>query len=330
MNIAFFSALPFEQTWFERYAGHHQLTYITKPLNLQTAELAKGHRAVCAFVNDDLSRPVLRLLKQNGISIVGMRSVGLDNVDQEAIAELNMTLLQMPGHSPYSVAEQTVTLLLGLIRHLPEAHNRVQAGDFSIDGLVGNDLHGKTVGIVGTGRIGKVVARIMLAFGCNVLACDIRPDQKLMEAGVRYVLLPNVLQQADIISLHCPLTPQTYQLVNGQSLSLLKPDAILVNTARGRLVDTEAVLIALDGGRLAGYAADVYENEQAWFHYDYSGQPITDELLNRLRTNPKVLLTAHQAFLTQEALQQTARNLLNQFSFYDNQQTRLVTKASMC
>ncbi|WP_020597646.1 2-hydroxyacid dehydrogenase [Spirosoma panaciterrae] len=330
MTIAFFSALPFEQTWFERYAGNHQITFIPKALTLQTAELAKGHRAICAFVNDDLSQSVLGRLKQIGVSIVAMRSVGLDNVDQEALETLNMKLLHVPGHSPYSVAEQAVTLLLGMIRHLPEAHNRVRAGNFSIDGLMGYDLHGKTVGIIGTGRIGKVVARIMLGFGCHVLAYDIRPDQKLMDDGVRYVLLEKVLQQADIVSLHCPLAPSTYHLINTQSLTSLKPGAILVNTARGPLVDTEVVLAALDAGLLLGYATDVYENERPWFHYDYSDQPITDELLNRLRCHPGVLLTAHQGFLTEEALRQTARFLLNQFSFYDNQQTVLVTKASMC
>ncbi|WP_460959640.1 2-hydroxyacid dehydrogenase [Spirosoma litoris] len=329
MKIAFFSALPFEQAWFESNSKH-QITFIPKPLTLQTAELAKGNRAVCTFVKDDLSRPVLQMLKNQEISVVGVRSVGLDNVDQEALADLGMTLLHAPGHSPYSVAEQAVTLLLGLIRHLPEASCRVRQGNFTIDGLMGNDLYGKTVGLIGTGRIGSVFARIMLGFGCKVLAYDIRPDLMLMEAGVQYRILADILSQADILSLHCPLTPLTEYVINAQSLAALRPSAILVNTARGRLVDTKAVLNALDAGQLAGYAADVYERELLYFHYDYSDKSIADDLLNRLRKHPNVLLTAHQGFLTEEALRQMARNLLNQFTFYDSQQTILVTKASMC
>lgn len=329
MNIAFFSALPFEQTWFNSSANH-SITYIPQALTVETAELAKGHRAVCAFVKDDLSRPVLQILKKQGISVIGMRCVGLDNVDQEAIADLGMTLLYAPGHSPYSVAEQAVTLLLGLIRHLPEASQRVHTGNFSIDGLIGNDLHGKTVGIIGAGRIGSVFARIMLGFGCNVVLYDVRPNPKLMEAGAHYRLLSDLLVQSDIVSLHCPLTPLTDHIINAQTLAALKSSAILVNTARGRLVDTKAVLSALDAGQLAGYAADVYERELVYFHYDYSDKPIADDLLNRLRNHPKVLLTAHQGFLTEEALRQMALNLLNQFTFYESQQMVMITKASMC
>ncbi|WP_405519853.1 NAD(P)-dependent oxidoreductase [Spirosoma sp. KNUC1025] len=259
-----------------------------------------------------------------------MRCMGLDNVDLKAVADLGITLLQVPGHSPYSVAEQAVTLLLGLVRHLPEANHRVRTGNFAIDGLMGNDLHGKTVGVIGAGRIGKVFARIMLGFGCKVLAYDLRPDPRLIEAGVQYCLLSDILTQSDIISLHCPLTPLTDTIIDVYSLSALKPNAILINTARGRLVDTKAVLNALDADQLGGYAADVYEQEWPYFHYNYSTKPIADDLLNRLRSHPKVLLTAHQGFLTEEALRQMARNLLNQFTFYANQQMMMVTKASMC
>ncbi|QIP15131.1 2-hydroxyacid dehydrogenase [Spirosoma aureum] len=329
MNIAFYSTLPFEQTWFASYTNH-AITYIPQALTEQTADMAKGHRAVCAFVNDDLSRPVLQILKQQGVSVVGMRCVGLDNVDQEAMADLGLTLLNIPGHSPYSVAEQAVALLLGLVRHLPEASQRVQLGNFSIDGLIGNDLHGKTVGVIGAGRIGSVFARIMLGFGCNVLIYDIRHNPKLIEAGAQYRLLSDLLAQSDILSLHCPLTQLTDHIINPQTIAALKPSTVLVNTARGRLVDAKAVLDALDAGKLAGYAADVYEQERAYFHYDYSRKSIADDILNQLRNHPKVLLTAHQGFLTEEALQQMARNLLNQFTFYDSQQMIMVTKASMC
>lgn len=330
MTIAFFSALPFEQTWFNQFADGHQITYIQQPLTLDTVPLAAGHKAVCAFVNDDLSRPVLTKLRNVGVGVVGMRCIGLDNVDQEAMTDLNMTLLHIPGYSPHSVAEHAVALLLGVVRHMSRASEAIHRGDFRIDELMGFDLYGKTVGIIGTGHIGRAFAQIMQGFGCKRLAYDIRPDRRLLESGVQYLSLRELLAQSDIVSLHCPLTPLTDQLIHEQTLSVMKPGAILVNTGRGRLVNTEAVLQALDSGHLAGYAADVYERERAYFHYDFSSKPITDELLNRLRYHPKVLLTAHQGFLTQEALRQIARSLLRQFSFYENSQMALITKASMC
>lgn len=223
-----------------------------------------------------------------------------------------------------------MALLLGLIRHVPEAHQRVQRGDFSIDGLMGTDLHGKTVGVVGTGHIGKAFARIMQGFGCKLIAYDINPDRTLLDSGVHYIDLPALLRAADIVSLHCPLTPLTENLMNDQTLTLLKPSARLVNTGRGKLVNTRAVLDALDNNRLAGYATDVYEQERAFFHYDFSDRLIDDPLLNRLRMHPRVLLSAHQGFLTEDAMRQIARSLMNQFTFYENQQTSLLSKASMC
>lgn len=330
MHIAFFSTLPFEQFWFEQYQGHHQLTYIPDRLSDQTVHLAEGHQAVCAFVNDDLSRSVLQQLQKMGVRVVGMRCAGIDNVDQLTLDGLGMTLLRVPGYSPYAVAEQAVALLLGLVRHIPEANRRVLAGNFTIDGLVGSTLHGKKVGVVGTGHIGKAFARIMQGFGCSILAHDIRPDRSLLESGVVYLPLRELLSEADIISLHCPLSPLTDRLIQEKSLTLLKPTAFLINTGRGRLVDTRAVLNALDHGQLAGYAADVYEGEKLYFHTDFSTQPIADALLNRLRYHPKVLLTAHQGFLTDETLQQITRGLLNQFSFYENQQSAQSAKASIC
>ncbi len=330
MNIAFFSTLPFEQTWFDQYAGHHRITYIPQTLTSETVYLAEGHGAVCAFVNDDLSRPVLEDLREFGVGVVGMRCIGLDNVDREALSDFGMTLLHVPGYSPYSVAEQAVTLLMGLLRHLPEASNRVKNGNFSIDGLMGSDLHNKTVGVVGTGHIGKAFARIMQGFGCKVLAYDISPDRKLLESGVQYMSLRELLHTADVVSLHCPLTPLTDYLIDEQTLSIMKPDALLINTGRGRLAKTGAVLDALDAGKLGGYAADVYERERAYFHYDFSAQAIPDNLLNRLRSHPNVLLTAHQGFLTEQAMGQISRSLMNQISFYENGQIALITKASMC
>ena len=329
MNIAFFSTLPFEQACFQRLRDHHRITFIPEPLSIATVRLAEGHQAVCAFINDDLSRPVLQALTETGVLVVGMRCVGLDNVDQPAMNELGMTLLHVPGYSPYSVAEQSVALLLGLVRHLPEAHQRVRAGNFSIDGLMGFDLHGKTVGVVGTGRIGWAFARIMLGFGCTLLAYDVRPNPEILNAGVEYVSLDQLLRGSDVVALHCPLTPQTHYLISDRTLPLLKSNALIINTGRGCLVDTRAVLDALDDGRLAGYGADVYEGERGYFHQDFSDKIVSDDLLNRLRSHPKVLLTAHQGFLTKEAMRQIVRSLVSQFSFYGNQQTSSVSKASV-
>jgi len=329
MKIAFFSVLPFEQTCFESYCKHHQITYIPEALDIDTVGKAKGHQAVCAFVNDNLSQPVLERLHALNVSIVGLRSAGVDNVDQVTLTRLGMTLLKIPGYSPHAVAEHTVALLLGLIRHLPEASQRVQCGNFAIDGLMGTDLHGKTVGVIGTGRIGRAFAQIMLGFGCTLLAYDIQPSQPLRAAGVQYVSLNELMAQADVVSLHCPLTSQTNALIGPLTLALMKPEAILINTARGRLIDTDAVLNALDKQLLRGYATDVYENEKGYFHHDFSEKDIPDNRLNRLRHHPNVLLTAHQGFLTKETLSQIALGLLNQFTFYENRQTQPTTQTSL-
>ncbi len=330
MKIAFFSTHAFEKDQFESFRGRHEITFFSEPLGPKTSHLAKSHDAVCGFVNDDLSRPVLEALMAQGVSVVGMRCVGLDNVDQAAMNMLGMELLHVPGYSPYSVAEQAATLLMGLVRHLPEAQQRVRAGNFSIDGLTGFDLHGKTVGVIGAGHIGKAFASIMRGFGCKVIAYDIRPDRRIPVTEVRYVALDELFRTSDIVSLHCPLNQNTEYLINEKSLAAMKPTAILVNSGRGRLVDTGAVLDALDHNLLAGYAADVYERERAYFHYDYSKKGVADELLNRLRQHPKVMLTAHQGFLTEDALQQIARSLLNQFTFHESQRTASRYKASMC
>ena len=330
MKIAFYSTHAFERAYYESFRKSHEITFFTEQLGPETAALAQNHDAVCGFANDDLSRPVLEALMARGVSVVGMRSVGLDNVDRVAMNMLGMVLLHAPGYSPHSVAEQAATLLLGLVRHLPESQQRVKAGNFSIDGLTGFDIYGKTVGIVGTGRIGKGFANIMRGLGCQVIAYDIRPDQRIPVTEVRYVTLGDVLRTSDIISLHCPLNQNTRYLINEKSLATMKSTAVLINTGRGQLVDTKAVLEALDQNRLAGYAADVYEQERAYFHHDFSETGVTDEILNRLRQHPKVILTAHQGFLTKETLQQTARSLLNQFTFYENQKAAGTSKTSMC
>lgn len=328
MKIAFFSTHAFEKDQFESF-GHHEITFLSEPLGPATSQLARGHDAVCGSINDDLSRPVLEALTAQGVSVVGMRCVSLDQVDQEAMKMLGMGLLRLRGYSPYSVAEQAATLLLGLVRHLPQAQQRIRAGNFSIDGLTGFELHGKTVGVIGTGLTGNAFASIMRGFGCKVLGYDIHPDRRVPVTEVRYVALDELLRTSDIVSLHCPLNQNTEYLINEKSLEAMKPTAILVNPRQGRLVDTQAVLDALDHNLLAGYAADVYERERDFFHYDHSKKGVADQLLNRLRQHPKVMLTARQGFLTEEALQQTARSLLNQFTFHESQRTASTYRASM-
>ncbi|GAB3250861.1 2-hydroxyacid dehydrogenase [Larkinella harenae] len=327
MKIAFFSTAAYDRQWFQQ--NRHTVTFLTETLTEQTAPLAAGHQAVCAFVHDDLSEPVLLRLQSMGVGIVAMRSVGLDNVDTEAALKLGLTVLNAPTYSPYSVAEQAVALLMALNRHLPLAHERVRAGNFTVDGLMGRDLHAKTVGVVGTGRIGRAFIKIMQGFGCRILAHDLRLNRALIRQGVRFVSLDVLLAESDVVSLHCPLTLLSQELINRQSLARMKPTALLINTGRGRLVDTTAVLDALDHGQLAGYAADVYAGDRHWFHQDFTDQPITDPVLNRLRTHPRVLLTAHQGFLTQDALQQMAQNLFHQLSFYENSQLQNITRTSL-
>ncbi|MFC5409589.1 2-hydroxyacid dehydrogenase [Larkinella bovis] len=317
MKIAFFSAADYEREWFVRLQGHHDITFIEESLTEQTSELAAGHKAVCGFVQDDLSEPVLQKICNLGVELVAMRSVGLDNVDLAAAEAMGLTVLNVPGYSPYSVAEHGVALLMALVRQIPTAHQRILRGDFSINGLTGQDLHGKTVGVIGTGRIGEVFGRIMLGFGCRVLAYDIKPNPNLMNGEIHYVSLATLLGESDVVALYCPLTPQTFHLLNTETLSQLKPTALVVNLGRGKLVDTEALLDALDNSRLAGYATDVYAEEKQWFHRDFSDKPITDALLNRLRLHPRVLLTAHQGFLTQEALQEIARSIILQISYQE-------------
>ncbi|MGA0558851.1 2-hydroxyacid dehydrogenase [Larkinella sp. VNQ87] len=329
MKIAFFSTAAYERDWFTRYQGHHAITFLEETLNAHSCHLAKGYEAVCAFVEDDLSAPVLQALKSQGVKLVAMRCVGLDNVDLEAAEEADLTVLHVPGYSPYSVAEHAVALLMSFVRQIPQAYTRVQQGNFSINGLTGQDLHGKTVGIVGTGRIGQAFSQIMLGFGCRVIAFDPKPNLRLLNSGVRYVSLQTLWAESDVISFHCPLNSHTANLLNADAIAQLKPTAIVVNTGRGKLVDTAALLNALDNQKLGGYATDVYAGEKGWFHRDFSGQPITDDELNRLRLHPRVLLTAHQGFLTEEALQQIAHNLLLQISYFQNSRQPGISKISM-
>ena len=267
-----------------------------------------GAQAVCVFVNDRLDAPCLEQLHQAGVRLVALRCAGFNNVDLAAAQALGLVITRVPAYSPHAVAEHAIALLLALNRKLHRAYNRVREHNFSLSGLVGFDVHGKTVGVVGTGKIGKIAAQIFRGFGTEVLAYDPQPAPEWAAShGVRYTEFDALLAASDIVSLHLPLSPQTRHLLNAETFARLKPGAFLVNTSRGKLVDTTALIEALKSGRLGGVAMDVYEEEEGIFFEDLSGEILQDDELSRLLTFPNVLITAHQAFLTSEALNEIAR-----------------------
>ncbi len=316
MRIAFFSTKPYDRLYFDAAnAEHgHELVYFEPRLTRATAPLAAGHEAVCAFVNDDLDAGVLSVLAAAGVRLVALRCAGFNQVDLAAARDAGLSVVRVPAYSPYAVAEHAVGLMLALNRHLHRAYNRVREGNFSLDGLLGFDLHGRTAGIVGTGEIGRVVARILNGFGCTLLAFDPHPNAACEALGVTYVPLDDLFASADVITLHCPLTPQTLHLVDAAALARMKPGVMLINTSRGALVDTRAAIDALKAGTLGYLGLDVYEEEGPLFFEDRSGLVIQDDVFTRLLTFPNVLLTGHQAFFTREALERIAATTLSSAS----------------
>ncbi len=277
-------------------------------LNADNAALAQGADAVCIFVNDQADRPTLERLAAVGVRHIALRCAGYNQIDLTAARELDLIVTRVPAYSPHAVAEHSIALLLALIRKIPRAHNRVRELNFSLAGLVGFDLYGKTAGIIGTGQIGRLTAQILRGFGMRVLACDPAPDVTWAATHeIAYVALNELLCTSDIISLHLPLTPSSHHLINPQTLALMKPASVLVNTSRGRLIDTTALIAALKSGQIGGVALDVYEEEAGVFFEDLSGGVLADDELSRLLTFPNVLITSHQAFLTHEALTEIAR-----------------------
>jgi D-lactate dehydrogenase len=277
-------------------------------LTKETAPTARGAQAVCVFVNDHLDRPCLEAVAAQGVKLVALRCTGFNNVDLPAAKELTLAVTRVPVYSPYAVAEHAVALLLTLNRKVHRAFNRVRELNFALNGLEGFDLHGKTAGIVGTGKIGRIVAQILRGFGMKVLAYDPFPAAEWARANaVEYVDARRLAQESDVLSLHIPLTPETKHLIRRETLAVMKPGAILINVSRGALIDTTALIEALKSGRLGGVALDVYEEEEGIFFEDLSGQVLQDDELARLLTFPNVLITSHQAFLTREALADIAR-----------------------
>jgi D-lactate dehydrogenase len=286
--------------------------------------LAADHEAVCVFVHDEVNGDVLRKLADGGTRLVALRAAGFNNVDLEVAKEVGIKVCRVPAYSPYAVAEHAVALILSLVRRTPRAYNRVRDGNFALDGLLGYDIKGKCVGVVGTGRIGTVFAGIMKGFGCRLLAYDPFPNEAMQELGAEYVELPQLFAESDIIALHAPLTPETHHLVNAETLSLVKPGVTIVNTSRGGLIDTEAAIEALKHGRLGYLGLDVYEEEHAvGFFEDQSASIIQDDTFARLLTFPNVLITAHQAFFTAEALQNIAETTMANLTAFEQTGTPL-------
>jgi D-lactate dehydrogenase len=313
VKIVFFSARGYDRLSFERnLPGHsHNLEFFETRLSAATAALAGDAEAVCAFVNDQVDAACLRSLAAQGVKLLLLRSAGFNHVDLSAAQAEGITVARVPAYSPHAVAEHAVALLLTLNRKTHKAYNRVREGNFLLQGLTGFDLYKKTVGVIGTGTIGAVFAKIMLGFGCQVLAYDPRPAPELGNlSGLRYVNISEIFSSSDVISLHCPLNTATRHIIDAEALEAMRPGAIIINTGRGALVDTRALIAALKSGRIGGVALDVYEEEEALFFADHSGEVIQDDVFMRLLTFPNVLVTAHQAFFTEEALDNIAATTL--------------------
>ncbi len=316
MQIAFFSAKNYDRRFFDEANAdyQHKITYFEPRLTGETASLAHGHTAVCAFVNDVLDAAVLSQLSQLGVRAIALRSAGFNHVDLKRASELALPVVRVPAYSPHAVAEFAVGLILTLNRKIHRAFNRVREGNFTLDGLLGFDLHGRTMGVVGTGQIGEVVARIMHGFGCRLVGFDVRPNPNCVQLGMEYLPIDELMRQSDIISLHCPLTPTTRYLINEQTIATMRNGVMLINTSRGAVVNTRAVIAGLKSGKIGALGLDVYEEEVDYFFEDHSAEAIEDDVLARLLTFPNVIVSSHQAFFTREALSAIAHTTLQNLS----------------
>lgn len=312
MKISFFSTHQYEKMFFDEanQPNHFSINYFAEGLNTKTTGLAKGCDVVCCFVNDQLDADVLEQLKSYGVKLIALRCAGYNQVDVEAAKKFKMPVVRVPAYSPYSVAEHAVGMILALNRKYHRSYLRSIEHNFSLDGLMGFDLHGKTVGIVGTGKIGCVFAKIMQGFGCHLLGYDVNENPECLALGLQYCEKEKLFSQSDIISLHCPLTPDTYHFLNDDTLKSLKHGAMLVNTSRGGLIDTKAVINALKKQQIGSLAIDVYEEEADIFFENLSDKIIQDDVFSRLLTFPNVLVTGHQAFFTKEAMTNIAHTTI--------------------
>ena len=319
LRVAVYSTQPHDRRFLDEAnaPGRHELVYLAPRLDALTAAGAAGAQVACLFVNDRADAATLEALATLGVRLLALRCAGFNNVDLEAARRLGMAVARVPEYSPYAVAEHTVALILTLNRKIHRAYARVREGNFALDGLLGFDLHGRSVGVVGTGKIGEQVARIMAGFGCRVLAFDPHPSASCTAAGARYVPLDELLAHSDIVTLHCPLTPQTHHLIDARALACMQPGAMLVNTSRGAVIDTPAVIEALKRGTLGSLGLDVYEEEADLFFRNLSDQVIHDDVFARLLTFPNVVITGHQAFFTEDALRAIAETTLHNIEQFE-------------
>jgi len=313
IRIAIFSSKSYTEAFFravnDRGGYGHDVTFLEPRLTRETAPLAGGYPAVCIFVNDQGSAEVLADLAAGGTKLLALRSAGFNHVDLAAAEAAGIAVVRVPAYSPHAVAEHAVGLILALNRKIHRAYARVREGNFALEGLLGFDMHGKAVGVIGTGRIGAIAARILHGFGCTLLAYDLHPNAEL-EGIVRYVDCPELAARSDVITLHCPLTPETYHLIGAEAVGRMRRGVMLINTSRGALIDTPAVIDALKSGQIGALGLDVYEEEGDLFFEDLSGQVIQDDTFARLLTFPNVIVTGHQAFFTREAMQSIAETTL--------------------
>lgn len=320
MKIAFFSTKSFDQEYFNKFNEQHgyQISYFFDKIRQNDLNLTVGMDAVCVFVNDKLDRKIIESLSKNGVNVILLRCAGFNNVDIESASEFGIKVYRVPAYSPHSVAEHAVALILTLNRKTHKAFNRIRESNFSLERLNGFDLYRKTVGVIGTGKIGSVFSSIMQGFGCKVIAYDKFENEALKKSGVEYTSFDELIRSSDIISLHCPLVPETKHIINGEAFEKMKDGAMLINTSRGMLINTKSAIKALKSKKLGYLGIDVYEQEENLFFQDLSERIIQDDTIARLTTFPNVLITAHQAFFTDEALSEIAKTTLDNLAKYAN------------
>jgi D-lactate dehydrogenase len=319
VRVAVFSAKNYDREFLEAAnSSRHELRYFEPHLNEETVGLAAGFGAMCVFVHDRVNASIIEELARLGVRFIALRCAGYNNIDLTAAVQHHITVARVPGYSPYAVAEHTIGLMLALNRKLHRAYNRVREGNLALDGLLGFDIHGKTAGLIGTGKIGTVVAHILTGFGCRILAFDPMPNEICRALGVHYVKLDELLAQSDMITLHCPLTPDNKHMIDATALREMRDGVMLINTSRGALIDTLAVTDALKSGKIGYLGLDVYEEEEQIFFEDRSGLIISDDVFSRLLTFPNVIITGHQAFFTHEALENIAATTLDNITKFEN------------
>ena len=320
MKVAVFSTKSYDREWFDRVNNEskHQLTYFDASLNAATTNLALGFEAVCVFVNDKIDKETIEQLAKNNIKLIALRCAGFNNVDIIAASERDIKVLRVPAYSPQAVAEHAVALILTLNRKTHKAYNRIRENNFSLEKLMGFNLHNKTVGVIGTGKIGAIFCSIMQGFGCKVIAFDINESEELKRKGVQYKTFDELLSESDIISLHCPLTPETRHLIDKKAFAQMKKGAMIVNTSRGAVIDSSDAIDALKTGKLGYLGIDAYEQEENLFFKDLSESIIQDDTILRLMSFHNVLITAHQGFFTKEAMEQITTTTIKNFNDFEN------------